>query len=417
MKKLNKFMVIILISVLFFDMAISCKTVAAAGAADVTSQLTNKLKIKGVNSFRIFNDILYNSINGTLFATDLINGSKTRIYKSTDSTEWSYDVTAEMIYIKTKETVTAIDRMNGEKKWTFNRYTVGGNEIRMLSCEKGMVYISATKYNNADKIYALDVSTGKEKWTKTLSSKFSKYPFFHLEGNVLYFNTMDHIYAVDNETGVNKWNLDLASVHSKGLTQDSYDLQTWPLFTQNNIIYTSTLVSTSGGVMLLREIKLVALDMNTGKVQWMNNMISISSMELYKDKLLLGDNSFHVYNTETGQEEWQFKTGGRVDSIKVVQNVAYCRSDNNTFYALDLNTHQEKWHLTAPNSLTNSTALIEERFYFESNDGYFHVLDKLNGQEILQFKLEGKPIHSAFAVVAEVLYYLTDNCLYAVSIP
>jgi len=80
---------------------------------------------------------------------------------------------------------------------------------------------------------------------------------------------------------------------------------------------------------------------------------------------------------------WIFKTNGPIRSTPAVFNetVFFGSSDGN-FYAVDLNSGNEKWEFNSGASVTSSPSISGNKIFFSSRSGYLFALDLNSGEEI-----------------------------------
>jgi outer membrane protein assembly factor BamB len=298
----------------------------------------------------------------------------------------------------------------------FNTFLRNGHQLNKLSYSNGTVYtLTCNPFNNEDKkIFAIDSLNGKEKWHISLKTGLSKHPFFYQDKDAFYYNTRDFIFAVDNQTGQNKWYWHLPSID--GPTDETYDLLTAPLFTKDSMIYTASPILRGVG-MAIPKGNLVALDINTGQVKWSQDIISSNLIALYNGKIITGEHGIHVYDADSGREEWQFNTGGHVGMLLRSDGIIYTVSNVSTVHAIDFSTQQEKWHFNLDGNSVKNIVTNNDTFFYSREDSFLHALNKSSGQEIWRFKLDGIPNQSSLIVNNDVLYYLSTKYLYAIQLP
>jgi outer membrane protein assembly factor BamB len=135
------------------------------------------------------------------------------------------------------------------------------------------------------------------------------------------------------------------------------------------------------------------------------------------------DYYFYALDLETGQEKWRFKTGGAiVSSPLLADGLVYFGSEDQHLYALDARTGQEKWRFKAEDSLWGSPALADGLLYFGAGcnycgsleDTHLYAVDSQTGQEIWRFETGGW-VESTPAVADGTVYFGSgDRHVYAV---
>ena len=135
------------------------------------------------------------------------------------------------------------------------------------------------------------------------------------------------------------------------------------------------------------------------------------------------DYYFYALDLETGQEKWRFKTEGAiVSSPLLADGLVYFGSEDQHLYALDARTGQEKWRFKAEDSLWSSPALADGLLYFGAGcnycgsleDTHLYAVDSQTGQEIWRFETGGW-VESTPAVADGTVYFGSgDRHVYAV---
>ena len=83
---------------------------------------------------------------------------------------------------------------------------------------------------------------------------------------------------------------------------------------------------------------------------------------------------------------WIFKTGGPIRStVAVCNGTVLFGSSDGYFYAVDLNSGNEKWKFKTDGAVTSSAAVSENKIFFSSRDAYLYALDLNSGNEIWKF--------------------------------
>jgi outer membrane protein assembly factor BamB len=134
------------------------------------------------------------------------------------------------------------------------------------------------------------------------------------------------------------------------------------------------------------------------------------------------DDYFYALDLQTGQEKWRFKTEGAiVSSPLVADGLVYFGSEDQHLYALDARTGREKWRFKAQDALWSSPALADGLLYFgagcnlcgSSEDTHLYAVDSQTGQEIWRFETGGW-VESTPAVADGMVYFGSgDRHVYA----
>ena len=89
--------------------------------------------------------------------------------------------------------------------------------------------------------------------------------------------------------------------------------------------------------------------------------------------------------------KWKFKTNGRIYASPIVNNdVAYVGSNDNNFYAVNINTGEELWKFETKGAVNSTAAIYDNKAYFASADGYFYAVSIKDGKLIWKFKTKGE---------------------------
>ncbi len=94
------------------------------------------------------------------------------------------------------------------------------------------------------------------------------------------------------------------------------------------------------------------------------------------------DNTVYALDAETGQERWSFETDSSVDSSPAVADgTVYVGSRDNTVYALDAETGRERWSVETGRGVDSSPAVANGTVYVGSWDARVYALDAETGRE------------------------------------
>src|SRR5713226_2424466 len=103
------------------------------------------------------------------------------------------------IYIGTATRFFALDEMTGATDWSFN---TGNSNSTSAVVSNGVVYFGTGKGN----IYAVNATTGAQKWVATTGAAVSSSPALSLGSNMVLVGSNDHyLYALNATSGVRLW--------------------------------------------------------------------------------------------------------------------------------------------------------------------------------------------------------------------
>ena len=144
--------------------------------------------------------------------------------------------------------------------------------------------------------------------------------------------------------------------------------------------------------------KYYAININDGKLNWINNNIAPfnSQIKIFKDKFFVVDfeNILRCFSIENGKEIWNFKT--EKSFIKSQQKLSLIINNNRVIFAntlgdissLDIETGNLIWQTPTQSSdiyenyfsLKNSDLISENNtIYFSNNQNEFFAIDQRNG--------------------------------------
>ncbi len=280
----------------------------------------------------------------------------------------------------------ALDKTSGEEKWRFDLNS--GNIKRILPDPEPPYeydYMHSSPVSDGENIiigsadgnlYSIDSQTGLEIWRYSTRQKIRSTPL--VTADAVIFGSWDgNLYAVDALTGKNIWRYDTGNI-----------IQSSPVLCGDKIIIGS------------RSAKVFAVDHRTGEHIWTHTHEDGSWVEssgvcndgvVYmgsSDRLML-----FAFDAESGESKWEFKTGGWSWGTPVVENgVVYLGS------------------------------ISASPYYFEEVElqAGFYAVDKMTGNLIWQMApgmIEGYITAGIFSkpVVVEGVIYVAglDGVLYA----
>jgi len=119
------------------------------------------------------------------------------------------------------------------------------------------------------------------------------------------------------------------------------------------------------------------------------------------------------YGPETDDIQWVYQTGGEIlTSPAIVEEKVYFSSSDGYVYCLDLETGRYIWSYKIYNGQTNylksSPAVVDGKVYIGSVDSMFHCLDADDGKELWKFKSHDS-IDSSPAVIDGKIYFGTGD--------
>ncbi|MHB8793716.1 MAG: outer membrane protein assembly factor BamB family protein [Thermoleophilia bacterium] len=320
-----------------------------------------------------------------------------------------------------------VDNKDGEGYWKVENM---GAPVVSVAVSKGMVFTAKPEgnptYDNKT-LFALDSSTGKEKW-KFSGASINNSPA--VEGNSLYFGSSNgSYYSVDVDTGKENWHYN---------TGDR-PVNSSPAVADGVVYFGGGWYTAIAGTARDTNTNLYAVDALTGAEKWkVATSEGVASTPVVVDGLVVyggWDDQVHAVDATNGSEVWTFKPGGQLfynvavsDGTVYLQDMYYQSRGNgayvppvNILYAIDLKTGSEKWRFTSGNILLEDEASGSNAFrhfgtpsvadgvvYFGSIDRNFYAVDAASGQEKWKFRTSYR-MHVTPSIADGVVYFFTNN--------
>ena len=309
------------------------------------------------------------SNDNNVYALDAATGTKQWAFETGDWIRSSPAVVDGTVYVGSKDgNVYALDAASGEKQWQFETDHRWGSSLAVVD---GTVYVgSSHDMENvaqhivfAQKLHALDVETGKERWAFESNeggmhgSENLFDPSPAVVNGTVYFGSVDgNVYALNTKTGSERWSFETGdrvrsspAVVNGTVYVGSYDHNVYALdaatgakqwaFEINEPV-TSSLAVVDGTVYVVGNSYLHVLDAETGKFQWSDDTVSFTSLSpaVVNSTVYVGSNDHNVYalDAATGTKQWAFETGDTISSAPAVANgTIYVGSKDGNVYALE----------------------------------------------------------------------------------
>jgi outer membrane protein assembly factor BamB/serine/threonine protein kinase len=302
----------------------------------------------------------------------------------------------------------------------------------------GVVYVCS----NNSKLYALDASTGKPRWTASMGSSTESYSSPAIANGVVYVggSTDSNLQAFDATTGKSRWTAPTGGfaysspavasgvvyVGTFGNGLQAFDATTgksrWTAPT-DSFIYSSPAVA--NGVVYVGTYfgKLYAFDALTGKSRW-----TASTGDIIETSPTVANGIVYVsldgqrllaFNASTGAALWTAHIGGRLLSSPAVANgVIYVGSLDNKLYAFDATTGKFLWSAPTGDYIETDPTVANGVVYIGSSDGKLYAFDTTTGKFLWSASTGKSIIYSSPAIANGVVYIgSSDGKLYAFHLP
>ncbi len=268
-----------------------------------------------------------------------------------------------------------------------------------LAAEGDRLYV-ATGFGT---MVALNISTGKPIWTKTLGVPIRTSPTA-ANGKVFVVNTDSELFALSGETGDQLW-------RSRGLPEGAEVL--------SNV---SPAVSGDTLVVSYPSGDISALDVKSGQQRWTN---SVSGGVIGSSITAIGDAARPVIDggvvfagSRTGRlVATSLNKGERVWSLDiraaqtpwVAGDAVFVVDINSRLYALNRKTGKTRWVTTLPAAKTwSGPTLAGGKLWLASNKGLLVGVDAVTGQVATQRDLDS-PVYISPIVANGRMFVLTDK--------
>jgi outer membrane protein assembly factor BamB len=260
---------------------------------------------------------------------------------------------------------------------------------------QGIAYVASLD----EHVYALDLTTGKEKWNfKGGSFKAS----VGLQGRAVYAGDVDGIFhCLDAATGRERWKYDTGAEITSG-----------PNFIR-------------GGVLFGGEETLYCLS-GDGKLRW---KFKVPGGPVMGSPAIVGDRTFaagcdstlHVIDTVTGQEVGaKVDLGGQVGAtVAVLGEQLYVGTMSSQVLGIDWKKGALLWSFAAEERqqpFFASPAATQELIVVGSRDKHVYALKSENGKMLWSFQTRGKVDSSPVLVGKRVLVGSQDGNLYVLDL-
>jgi outer membrane protein assembly factor BamB len=289
-----------------------------------------------------------------------------------------------VVYLTAIAKVYALNVADGSKKWEyehpipqtslFGSSSAPDKMHAPAALGDGLVYFGS----DGGYLLALDVTTGTEKWQYLPAQTPTFIPFIKeqpapvyagpaVTGKLVIFaGTADKIYAVDATTGKLIWEFNAGS-------------RVWatPLVV-NDTAYISTL-----------KHKLVALDVATGKERWSFDQAkgALAGKPVFDNGVVyVGsfDNHLYAVDASSGEERWAFDASNWVwEGPVVVSGTLYLGDLGGNVYALDAATQGLVWAqpFQAGGPVRATPLYADGTLYVGTANGALYALDPATGKE------------------------------------
>jgi len=321
--------------------------------------------------------LYFGSQDGNIYALNSESGKKMWSFHTEKPINSSPAVSNGSVYFQSNDGfMYALDAKSGQLKWKADtgpdRPTDYDNISSSPTVQNGVVYIGG----NNGKLYALNADTGAQIWSIDAFGYNAVRSSPAIVGDTVYFTTESTLLALDRTTGIEIWRY-------KALT------------------ITRSSPSVGDGVVVFGDnsSNIYAVDSESGVEKWRYRIAYywVVSTAAISDGVVYigGDDSYlNTLDAKTGEVKWRFKTTGETvwSSPAIAGKVIYVgdwnfsgiKDENGSnrwgyIHAIDSKTGNELWNFKTGGNIVSSPVVDAKGvIYFGSLDGYLYAL---RGQE------------------------------------
>jgi outer membrane protein assembly factor BamB len=311
---------------------------------------------------------------------------------------WRFDAAGELysspavvngiLYVGTKSGfIYALDATTGAERW---RKDLGDFMVRSSPAViDNHLYIGV-----GNTLYDLNAQNGKEIWKGSTSFSGSSSAAV-VDGMVYVASQSSVVYAFDAASGALKWSyptdgpifsspsffdgmLLFGTDSQKLIALDAKTGQVKWRFDSDGGIFSSPAVEDGTAYVTTRAGKTFALSLKTGKAIWSYDAGGDASPVVAAGVVYVGDQHGGVYalDARQGTVIWLKPTGTSIAASPSIANRILYVASGSTLYALDTKTGEELWRYAAGYVIETSPVIVNGFVYIGGHDGY---LDAISG--------------------------------------
>ncbi|CAM5595018.1 serine/threonine-protein kinase AfsK [Streptomyces spiroverticillatus] len=230
------------------------------------------------------------------------------------------DLHGDTVFVWQDARLRALDSRSGVERWSYpvgDAASCGNVPVRVTSAEDGYVYISA-----GTRVLAVDRDSGHVRWHFEAPAVFLSPPAFApgpavTGGGIYLADYLGTVYALDASTGKDRWRIATESRQS-----------------------TEPVLVASGHVHVGSGSALYTLDAVTGTPKWRfaagGELVGAPVVADGRVHFGSADHCLYTVDAVGGQLRWKLKTGGEITGSPVAEaGIVYACSKDRCVYALD----------------------------------------------------------------------------------
>ncbi len=305
----------------------------------------------------------------------------------------------------------AVNKLDGSLTWKFQTQ---GALTGSPTIDGSSVYVASRD----NYLYAINITSGSLNWKyKTepiLPDETAGWEYFSaaplVSQDMVFIGSGDgYLYALDKGKGKLEWKF-----RTQGRIRATPLIKDGVIYQPSNDGYVYALDVQSGSLLWKFETRGATYDPQ----QFGFDRNSINTQAIIKDNLLVfgsRDGNVYAVNLDSHLEKWSFTYGTTwAMATTVSDNSVYVGwSTNNLICAIDLSTGKEIWKYQAGAHNYAKPLILDSGLYVGSADGNMYRFDKYTGEKIWEYAI-GSEIFSPAFEDSGILYFGSDDgCFYA----
>lgn len=259
-----------------------------------------------------------------------------------------------------------IDANTGTEVWSTKKF----DSVNSPATTNGRVFVRMGNYGNPDRLYALDIYTGKKLWSFSPDRILSGHPV--LTDDTVYIGShgVNSIHAVNIKDGQEIWRADV-NAEASGFAIN------------NNVVYVGNGIGT-----------VYAIAARTGDVVWKNDVCrgALHDIAVANNFIYTGSGELICLDTTTGQKQWESDPGFSIRTFAVDNDRVYVTSrESGKLLILDANSGEKLWENTM-GSYVSSPVMTSSLLLLGTGDGIYTIDPKNYEQNLISKKQIKSPV-------------------------